>query len=84
MTNIDVSFGAAVRETDGLYRVACAGRRVLEIPKTDHNMQKRLLVWAHMQEAGHRGVDITLARLRVYCVGRGMDHDVRTLVGKCL
>lgn len=47
------------------------GRRVLWIPNNVREMHARLIVGAHMQETGHRGIDARLERLgtslRVYC-----------------
>lgn len=58
----EVSTGAdsAVREGDKLIVVTVRGKRVLWIPDGVVEMQKRVLVWCHMQEAGHHGVETAL------------------------
>ena len=47
------------RGEDGVYRVSCQGRMVLWVPEEEHELQARLMVFAHMQNAGHRGVRAT-------------------------
>ena len=38
------------------------------VPTGADSLKKRLLVCAHLEGAGHRGVDATLARLEWHCV----------------
>ena len=43
-----------------------------------------LMVCAHMQEAGHRGICATMHRLGAYCVWEGLKEDVTEFVQQCL
>lgn len=54
------------------------------MPGAAREMHVRLLVCAHMGEAGHRGVEATLSRLRRYCVGTKMEEDAKEVVGQYL
>lgn len=60
--------GTASSGSDALYRVEYLVKQVLWIPDGARELRVRLLIWAHMDEAGHRGVYATLARLSRYCV----------------
>lgn len=60
--------GTVSSGADALYREEYRGQRVLWIPDEVRELHVRLLIRSHMSEAGHRGVDATLARLRGYCV----------------
>ena len=53
---------------DGLYRVEYHGHRVIWAPGGADALKKRLLVCAHVEGAGYRGVDATMARLERQCV----------------
>lgn len=59
----DTFIGVGGWGTDGLYWVEHGGRQALWTPDGAKPMQKRLLVCAHMQEAGYRGVDAIPARV---------------------
>ena len=48
------------------------------------SLQVRLMVCAHMQEAGHKGICATIHRLGSYCVWEGMKEDVTEFVQQCL
>ena len=49
------------------------GHRVIWVPVGVDSPKKRQLVCAHLEGAGHRGVDATIARLERHCVWkRGM------------
>lgn len=48
---------------EGLFRMAVDGKVILWIPSEAINLEVRLMVYAHMKEAGHRGVAATLQRL---------------------
>ena len=64
--------GVASRDSEGLYRVEHHGHRVIWVPAGADSLKKRLLMCAHLEGAGHRGVDATMARLERHCVwGRG-------------
>ena len=71
---VQTGYGVATTDGEGLFRVTHRGRRVLWIPEHAEELKKRLLVSAHMQEAGHRGVAATLERLRAYCVWKTMEE----------
>ena len=60
--------GTVTHGEDGLYRVSYQGRMVLWVPEEERELQARLMVCAHMQDAGHRGVRATTHRLGAYCV----------------
>ena len=47
-------------------------------------MQTRLMVCAHMKDAGHRGVVATLQRLQGYCSWFRMEVHVTPFVKQCL
>ena len=44
----------------------------------------RLMICAHMRDAGHRGVAATLVRLQEFCVWPGMEAQMREFVRQCL
>ena len=53
------------------------GHRVIWVPAGADSLKKRLLVCAHMEGTGHRGVDATMARLERHCVrdrGKTLPH----------
>ena len=83
-TSVDTHFGTAERGQDGVYCVTYKGCAALWVPPADAELQLRLMVCAHMKDAGHRGVEATLARLTRYCVWRDMETDVRGFVRQCL
>ena len=60
--------GKVVRHEDGLYGAEYGGTSVLWIPREDRVLQARLMVCAHMHDAGHRGEKATTHRLGAYCV----------------
>ena len=65
--------GLAVLDDEGLFRIhARGGRHVLWIPDSDKQLQVRLMICAHMRDAGYRGVAATLVRLREFCVWSGI------------
>ena len=84
----DASFtdaiGRVVKDDEDLFRVKINGRNVLWIPDTARDLQMRLMVCAHMKEAGHRGAAATLQRLQEYCCWSKMDQDVTEFVRQCL
>ena len=69
---------------EGLFRVHVRGRNVLWIPSSDQQLQTRLMICAHMRDAGHRGVGATIVRLQEYFVWQGMEAQVREFVRQCL
>ena len=42
------------------------------------------MVCAHMQDAGHRGVRVTIHRLGAYCVWDNMEKDTAKFIRQCL
>ena len=60
--------GLAVLDDEGLSRIHARCRHVLWIPDSDKQLQVRLMICAHMRDAGHRGVAATLVRLQEFCV----------------
>ena len=44
------------------------GHRMIWVPAGADSLKKRLLVCAHLEGTGHRGVDATMARLERHCV----------------
>ena len=63
-------------DDEGLFRMRVNSQEVLWIPDVDKSLQIRLMVCAHIRDAGHRGVAATLVRLRDYCLWNGMEADV--------
>lgn len=57
-------FGLATRDDGRVYWVQHCGTRVLWVPDGAREVHVRPLVCAHIVEAGHRGVNATLDRLR--------------------
>ncbi|CAM9685520.1 unnamed protein product, partial [Sphacelaria rigidula] len=56
----------------------------LWIPSSDKQLQVRLMICAHMRDAGHRGVAATLVRLQEFRVWQGIKTNVREFVRQCL
>ena len=69
---LDSPLGSVVRCENGLYRVDYGGMQVIWVPPAERSLQVRLMVCAHMQEDGHRGICATMHRLGAYCVWEGM------------
>ena len=59
------------------------GHRVIWVPAGADSLKKRLLVCAHLEGAGHRRVDATMARLERDCVLESMAGDVRDMTRLC-
>ena len=57
----DTAWGVASLDSEGLYRVEHHGHRVIWVPSGADSVKKRLLVCAHLEAAGHRGVGATMA-----------------------
>ena len=55
------------------------GHRVISVPVEAESLKKRLLVYAHLEGAGHRAVDATMARLERLCVRECMAGDVSNM-----
>ena len=64
----DTAMGAASWDSERLYRVEHHDRRVIRVLAGADSLRKRLLVCAHLEGTGHRGVDATMARLEQQCV----------------
>ena len=76
--------GTVTRGEDGLYRVSYQGSMVLWVPEEERELQARLMVCAHMQDAGHRGVRATTHCLGAYCAWDNMEKDIAKLIRQCL
>ena len=73
----DTAMGVASLDSEGQDRVEQHGHRVIWMPAGADPHEKRLLVCAHLEGAGHRGVDATMARLQWHCVrdrGKTLPH----------
>ena len=75
--------GRATKDNEDLFRVGLDGRDVLWIPEQAKEMQTRLMVCAHMEDAGHWGVVAVLQRLQGYC-WFCMEVHVTGFVKQCL
>ena len=84
MQSYESAVGLAVLDDEGLFRIHARGRHVLWIPDSDKQLQVRLMICAHMRDAGHRGVAATLVRLQEFCVWSGMEAQMREFVRQCL
>ena len=82
--SFEANVGLAVLDDEGLFRIEVDNRQVLWIPDGDKTLKMRLMVCAHMRDAGHRGVAATVVRLRNFCVWSDMEADVREFVRQCL
>ena len=76
--------GLAVLDYEGLFRIHARGRHILWIPDSDKQLQVRLMICAHMRDAGHRGVAATLVSVQEFCVWSGMEAQIREFVRQCL
>ena len=54
------------------------------IPDSAKQLQVRLMICAHMRDAGYRGVAAKLVRLQEVCVWSGMEAQIREFVRQCL
>ena len=76
--------GTVTRREDALYRVSYQCRMVLWVSEEERELQARLMVCAHMQNAGHRGVRATIHRLEAYCAWGNKEKDIMKFVRQCL
>ena len=81
---LDKALRLASLDSEGLYRVEHHGHRVVWVPAGADSLNNRLLVCAHLEGAGHRGVDATMARLERHCVWESMAGDVGDMIRLCL
>ena len=73
----DTAMGMASRDSEGLYRVEHHDHRVIWVPAVADSLKNRLLVCAHVEGTGHRGVGATMAWLERHCVwdrGKTLPH----------
>ena len=70
MKSFESAVVLAVLDDEGLFRIHARGRHVLWIPDSDKQPQVRLMICAHMCDAGHRGVAATLVRLEEFVSGQ--------------
>ena len=82
--SFESAVGLAVLDDEGLFRIHARGRHVSWIQDSDKQLQVRLMICAHMRDAGHRGVAATLVRLQEFCVWSGMEAQMREFVRQCL
>ena len=82
--NLDTASGVAPLGSEGLYCEEHDGDRVIWVQTGADSLKKRLLVYAHLEGAGHRRVEATMARLDRHCVWDGMADDVRNMVRLCM
>ena len=83
-TNLDTALGVASLVSKGLYQMKHHSHRVIWVPAGADSLKRRLLVCAHLEGAGHRGGDATMARLGRHCVWEGMADDMRDMIWLCL
>ena len=76
--------GRATMDTEDSFRVGLDGRDVLWIQEQAKELQKRLMVFAHMEDTGYRGVVAALQRLQGYCCWLRMEVHVTDFVKQCL
>ena len=76
--------GTVTRGEHGLYRVSYQGRMVLWVLEEERELQARLMVCAHIQDAGHHGVRATTHRLGAYCPWDNLEKDIGKFVRQCL
>ena len=81
---IATPLGTMTRGEDRLYRVSYQERMVLWVPEEERELQARLLVGAHIQDAGHRGVRATTHRLGAYCAWDDVEKDIAKFIRHCL
>ena len=62
------AMGVASLDSAGLYPVKYHGHRLIWALAVADSLKKRLLVCAHLEGTGHRGVDAAMARLGRHCV----------------
>ena len=73
--------GQVTLDDEGLFRPQVNERAVfLWVPGGAKKLQVRLMVCAHMKEAGHRGAVTTLQRLSEYCCWFRMEEHVTEFV----
>ena len=81
---VTTPLGTVTRSEDGLYRVSYQGRMVLWIPEEERELQARLVVCTHMQDAGRRGVRATTHGLGAYCAWDNMKKDIAKFIRQYL
>ena len=84
MQSYESAVGFAVLDDEGLFRIHARGRHFLWIPDSDKQLEVRLMIWAHMRDAEHRGVAATLVRFQEFCVWSGMEAQMREFIRQCL
>ena len=62
--SFESAVGLAVLDDEGLFCINARGKHVLWISDSDKQLQVRLMICAHMRDAGHRGVAATLVCLQ--------------------
>ena len=84
MQSYESAVGLAVLDDEGLFCIHARGRHVLWIPDSDKQLKVRLMICAHMRDAGHHGAAATLVRLQEFCVWSGMEAQICEFVQQSL
>ena len=74
----------ATKDIGNLFQMRLDNPDVLWIPEKANEMQTRLIVCAHMEDAGHRGLVATLQWLQGYCCWFRIEVHVTEFVKRCL
>ena len=72
---LDSPLEIVARGGNGSYRVDYGGMQVIWVPPEERSLQVRLMVCAHLQDAGHRSICATMYRLEAYCFWEGMEEE---------
>ena len=74
----------ATKDNKDLFHIELDGRDVSWTPEQAKGMQVRLMVYAQIKKAGHRGIVATLQRLQGYCCWFRMEFHLTEFVKQCL
>ena len=64
----ETGLGMASLDSERLYRVEYLGHSIIWVPVGTDSLKKPLVACAHLEGAGHREFDATIARLERHCV----------------
>ena len=76
-STLDTSLGVSSLDSERLNRVEHHDHRVIWVPDGAESLKKRLLVCGHLEGTGHRGVHVTMPRIKRHCVwdcGKTLPH----------
>ena len=68
--SFESAVGLAVLDDEGLFHIHARGRHVLWIPDSGKQLQVRMMICAHMRDAGHRGVAARSCVCKSYVSGQ--------------